>query len=93
MQHIPIGTERAQVNRAIQDKMIETEMITVKAALRNHLNREADNEDAKMCSQIISEPWDGTYRLFYAGTELGVIKHILEPERFRVEFTPAQKLN
>jgi len=93
MQHIPIWAEKAELNRAIQRQMIDTEMTTVKAALRNHLNREPDNEDAKLCSQILSEPWDGTYRLFYSGTELGIIKHILEPERFRVEFIPIQKLN
>ncbi len=73
--------------------MVLTEENTIKIALKNYLGREATIEDAKLCSQILSDPWDGTYRLFYNNVEIGTVKYIDKPDLFRVEFTPIQKLN
>lgn len=90
---LPIGQEKEGLRKARERVMVEVEMTTVKAALKNYLGREPDNEDAKLCSQILSAPWDGTYRLLYAGKELGTIKYVIGPEVYRVEFHPLQKMN
>lgn len=89
---VPIGTEK-ELHKAIERQIVKCEEITIKAALKNVLGREPTIEDAKRCSQILSEPWDGSYRLLYNKEEIGTVKYIDEPEKFRVEFYPIQKSN
>lgn len=87
-----IGREK-QLQKALERQIILTEENTVKMALKNYLGRDATIEDAKLCSQIMSEPWNGSYRLLYNNVELGTIKHINQFDKYRVEFIPLQKMN
>lgn len=91
-QGIPIGIEN-QLDKALQRQMILTEENTIKMVLKAHLGRDATIDDAKLCSQILSDPWDGTYRLLYNRVELGTIRYIHTHDKFRVEFEPIQKMN
>lgn len=82
-----------KLQQDMQRMMIHTEEVVIRAVLKNHLGRDATIEDAKLCTQIISNPYDGSYRLLYSGNELGVVKYIYGTENFRVEFYPVQKHN
>lgn len=79
--------------KALEHQMVRCEEACIKEVLRKYLGRPATIEDAKLCSQIISDPWNGTYKLLYNHVLLGTIRYIFEPTDYRVEFIPIQKSN
>lgn len=89
---ISIGTEKNLLN-AIDRAKVRCEETTIMAVLKVHLGRDATFQDASLCTQKLSEPWNGSYRLFYKGEELGVIRYTDTPQKFRVEFEPLQIMN
>ncbi len=86
------GSEK-DFERALTMQKVKCEEECIKRVLQNYLKREATIEDAKLCSQKISQPWNGSYQLFYNKILLGTVTYVESPERFRVEFTPIQKSN
>lgn len=89
---IPIGIEK-DLQKAIERQKVKCEEECIKKVLMELLDREPTIEDAKLCSQKLSEPWNGSYQLFYRGHLLGTVQYIDEPEKFRVAFVPIQKQN
>lgn len=89
---IPIGIEKEMLD-AVNRQKVKAEMECIKKVLRELLDREPTNDDAVLCSQKLSDPWDGSYKLSYKGQLLGTVKYIDTPEKFRVEFVPIQKSN
>lgn len=86
------GTD-IKLQKAVERQMVLAEENTIKEVLRRLLDREPTIEDAKLCSQILSEPWDGTYTLKYNDIPIGIVKYVQTPEKFRVEFQPLQIAN
>jgi hypothetical protein len=82
-----------QYQKALERQMVRCEEECIKEVLRKFLGRPATIEDAKLCSQIVSEPWDGSYKLLYNHVLLGTIRYVSEPDDFRVEFISIQKSN
>jgi len=89
---VPV-TEKTELQKALERQMVLCEELCIKEVLKKFLGRPATIEDAKLCSQILSDPWDGTYKLLYNHTLLGTVRYIQEPDDFRVEFIAIQKQN
>jgi hypothetical protein len=82
-----------QYQKALERQMVRCEEACIKEVLKKYLGREATIEDAKLCGQIVSDPWDGTYKLLYNHILLGTVRYISESDDFRVEFIAIQKQN
>lgn len=85
--------QELELIKALQRQMVAAEEYTIRQVIEKKLGRPATIEDAKACGQILSDPWNGTYILTYKGEEWGVIRYITDPDKFRVEFHPIEKLN
>jgi hypothetical protein len=89
---IPIGKEKKLEEALIRQKSAAHEKC-IREILFRLLDREATIDDAKRCGQIMIKGQPDSYILTYNGIEIGIVKFIDEPEKFRVEFTPIKKLN
>jgi hypothetical protein len=65
----------------------------VSGVLKTLLDREPTYDDYSKVSVIPSTLGNDHGILTYKGHEIGIIKCIDEPERYRVEFQPLQKAN
>lgn len=81
------------LKKALERQAVKCEEQTIKEVLRKLLDREPTIDDAKRCSQVLSDPWNGSYLLKYNDIEIGIVRYVETDNSFRVEFQPIQKAN